>query len=49
MVILVEPREYLSDQEDSRNTGLQNGVQALSGGKRDPLGRGAGKIIIATK
>lgn len=27
MVILVEPREYLSDAEASRNTGLQSGVQ----------------------
>lgn len=38
MVILVEPREYLSDTEASRNTGLPNGVQAFGGGKRDPSG-----------
>lgn len=32
MVILAEPREYLSDAGASTNTGLQNGVQALGGG-----------------
>lgn len=29
MVILVGPREYLSDADASRNTGLQSGVQVL--------------------
>lgn len=49
MVILVEPREYRSDQEASRNTGLPNGVQALRGGKRDPSGYRAGNVIITIK
>lgn len=37
-VILADPSEYLSDAEASRNAGLQNGVQALGGGRRGPLG-----------
>lgn len=49
MVILVEPREYLSDQEASRNTALQIRVHTLGGGKRDPLGYRAGNAIIAIK
>lgn len=44
MVILVEPCDYLSDAEASRNTGLQSGDL---GGKRDPMGYK--KTIITIK
>ena len=46
MVLLVEPCQYLSDAETSRNTGLHNGVQALGGGWRDPPGCGENIPII---
>lgn len=49
MVILVQPREYFSDQDASRNTVLQNGVQGFRVGKRDPVGHGVGNSIISTK
>lgn len=44
MVILAEPREYLSDAGASTNTGLQNGVRAL--GRARGIYRDTGSIKI---
>ena len=48
-VILVQPREYFSDWDTSRNTVLQNGVQGFRVGKRDAVGHRAGNSILSTK